>query len=78
MRLLLMAVCSVIALLYLREIKQNQIESFRIQKEILEQLQDTIKCDTIPYYETPDHANPFSTYEQALSAGIDKGLELLK
>lgn len=27
---------------------------------------------------TPDHANPFSTYEQALSAGIDKALELLK
>ena len=39
---------------YLIDIEQNQRESIRIQKEILEQLQDTTKCDTIPYYETPE------------------------
>ena len=26
----------------------------------------------------PEHENPFNTYEQSLSAGIDKALELLK
>lgn len=37
---------------YIQDIDKNQRESIRIQKEILEQLQDTTKCDKIPNYET--------------------------
>lgn len=54
MRLIFILVCCFLILGYLMDIKHIQIESLHIQKEILEQLQDTTKYDTIPCYETPD------------------------
>lgn len=52
MRLFFIAACAFVGLFVLDNIERNQRELIHIQKEILEQLQDTTKCDTIPYYET--------------------------
>lgn len=54
MRLIIIAACAFVGLFVLDNIERNQRESIHIQKEILEQLQNITKCDTIPCYETPD------------------------